>query len=81
MSKRRVIPAGEFKARCLKLMDEIGEEGGELIITKRGKPIAKLVPVDRPAEQESVFGSMRGSVTFHGDIIGPFHEDWEVDRD
>lgn len=81
MSKQRTIAAGEFKAQCLKLMEEVRDSGDELVITKRGKPVAKLVPLKYPADNESIFGCMKGTVTIHGDIVGPFHEDWEVDRD
>ena len=82
MLKQRMIPAGEFKAKCLKLMDEIGEEGGELVITKRGKAIAKLVPADAvqtgPNATDRLVGCLQDSVTFHGDVVGPFHEDWRL---
>ena len=43
-SQSRTIPAGEFKAKCLKLMDEINETGEQIVITKRGKPVSRLVP-------------------------------------
>ncbi len=78
MTQSRFVSATEFKARCLKLMDEINEQGGELIITKRGKPVAKLVPADRSTKKQPMFGFMKGSVTIHGDIIGPFHEEWDA---
>lgn len=42
----RTIPAGEFKARCLKLMDEVNETGVPIIITKRGRPVSRLVPAE-----------------------------------
>lgn len=42
--RQRTIGAGEFKAKCLQLMDEVNRQGIELIITKRGQPVAKLVP-------------------------------------
>ncbi len=45
MTAQKKIPAGEFKAKCLKLMDEVQQTGQEVIITKRGKPVARLVPV------------------------------------
>lgn len=77
MSKQRSIPAGEFKAKCLKLMDEVARDGGELVITKRGKAVAKLVPANQDDSKDSAFGCMAGTVKIHGDIIGPFHEDWE----
>jgi prevent-host-death family protein len=70
------IAAGQFKARCLKLMDEVQATGEEVIITKRGKPVAKLVPVvDDP---ESIFGCMRGTFEIVGDIISPIDVKWDA---
>ncbi|MCY4367938.1 MAG: type II toxin-antitoxin system Phd/YefM family antitoxin, partial [bacterium] len=46
-SHARTIPAGEFKAKCLKLMDEVNETGVPIIITKRGRPVSRLVPADQ----------------------------------
>lgn len=43
----RTMPAGEFKAKCLKLMDEVNETGTTIVITKRGRPVSRLVPVER----------------------------------
>ena len=75
-SERRV-PAGEFKATCLKLMEEVRQGGGPIVITKRGKPVAKLVPVEeRPHD---IFGRLRGTVTIHGDIIEPTGEVWDAE--
>jgi prevent-host-death family protein len=69
------IGAGEFKAHCLSLMDDVSTFGHSYIITKRGKPVAKLVPVDEgPARDTSGFGALRGTVTILGDIVGPFEE-------
>lgn len=73
------IPAGEFKARCLQLMDQVEETGREVIITKRGRPVAKLVPVPE-APARDVFGCMRGTVTVVGDIVAPLEERWEADQ-
>ncbi|HEX5108339.1 MAG TPA: type II toxin-antitoxin system prevent-host-death family antitoxin [Vicinamibacterales bacterium] len=75
----REISAGQFKARCLAIMDEVRERGGEYIITKRGVPVARLVPVRR--EQRTLLGSMRGTVKVLGDIIGPLDEPWEALED
>ena len=71
------IPAGEFKAKCLNLMDQVAEKGGEYIITKRGKPVAKLVPVN-PKPRLDVFGCMRGTIQIHGDIVSPLDVEWEA---
>jgi prevent-host-death family protein len=78
MTKPLEVPAGEFKARCLKLMDEVRATRREVVITKRGKPVAKLVPVEE--EIPTLFGRMKGTVTIHGDIIGPIPLDWHAER-
>lgn len=75
VEKHSTIAAGEFKARCLKLMDEVQERGVEFVITKYGKPVAKLVPVD--GEIPDSFGCMRGTVEYRADIVGPDHESWD----
>jgi prevent-host-death family protein len=69
------IAAGEFKAHCLSLMDEVNAFGRSYVITKRGKPVAKLVPVDAgPAGRASAYGALRGTVRILGDIVGPFED-------
>lgn len=70
----REVPAGEFKARCLAMMDEVRDSGGEYVITKRGAPVAKLVPVR--AERRPLLGSMKGTTRTLGDIVGPLDEPW-----
>lgn len=71
-------PAGEFKARCLKLMDEVRATRRPVVITKRGRPVAKLVPVEE--EMPSLYGRLKGTVTIHGDIISPIDVDWHAER-
>ncbi len=80
MTETLQIPAGEFKAKCLKLMDQVRDSGQEIVITKRGKPVAKLVPVGE-RKIPPLSGSMAGTVKIMGDIIGPFHEEWELRDD
>ena len=70
------IPAGEFKAKCLKLLDEVAEKRKPLVITKHGKPMAQLVPV--PAKRRDIVGSMKGWVTILGDIISPLDVEWDA---
>jgi prevent-host-death family protein len=70
----REVSAGEFKARCLALMDEVRDSGGEYVITKRGEPVAKLVPVRM--ERRPLLGSMKGTVRTLGDIVSPLDEPW-----
>ena len=60
-SQARTIPAGEFKAKCLKLMDEVNETGVPIIITKRGRPVSRLVPADQPnAGIRGLFPALEG---------------------
>jgi prevent-host-death family protein len=71
------MPAGQFKSRCLAVMDQVQQTGEPVLITKHGKPVAKLVPA--PATPEDIFGYMAGKVKVVGDIVGPITpiEDWE----
>jgi len=64
------IQATEFKAKCLELMDRVAERRTTYVITKRGKPVAKLVPVERKPD-EPLFGRLRGMAEEAGDIVGP----------
>ena len=68
------VSASKFKARCLALLDEVAEGGGELVVTKHGRPVAKVVPVDEDV-------SLRGSVTYNvGDeeLIAPIDVEWKA---
>lgn len=71
------IAAGDFKARCLKLLDDVAKTREPLVITKHGKALAKLVPM--PPEQ-ALFGALAGSVLKEDDLIAPVNNDWEVCR-
>jgi len=63
------IAAGTFKAQCLAIMDQVLESGEPVLITKHGRPVAKLVPAERPADD--IFGYMAGKVKIVGEIVGP----------
>jgi prevent-host-death family protein len=65
----KTMPAGEFKARCLRVMEEVKKYRTPVVITKKGRPVAKLVPPDAPATD--VFGCMSGSARIVGDIEAP----------
>ncbi len=68
----KTIQAGEFKAKCLAILDEVNKTGQTLVITKHGKPVAKVVPIEKPP-------SLKGSVIFEGDILSPVLDPWEWD--
>lgn len=71
------IGAGEFKIQCLRLIDRVADEGTEFVVTRYGRPVAKLVPYD--AAPPSVFGHVAGSVLRYGDLISPVGDAWEAD--
>jgi len=74
------MPAGEFKARCLSVMDDVNATGEPVLITKRGVPVAKIVPVS--SKKQDLFGFMAGRFEIVGDIESatlPL-EAWEVTR-
>jgi prevent-host-death family protein len=73
------ISASEFKANCLRLMDEVAKRRTPIVITKRGKPVAKLVAISE--EPIDIFGRMAGTIRICGDIVGPTGEIWEADAE
>ena len=69
------VNASTFKARCLGLLDQVAETGREIVVTKRGKPVARVVPVEAPP-------SLRGSVEFlvsDEELIAPLGETWNAE--
>lgn len=64
-TKTQTISATEFKAKCLKIFDHLGADG--IIVEKRGKPIAKVIPIKD--DDFEIFGSMKGSIKINGDIM------------
>lgn len=77
--KKMQVPAGQFKARCLQLMDDVQKSHEEMVITKFGKPVAKLVPIEKKP-QRSLFGFLGGEIVIAGDIVGPIGESWQADE-
>ena len=72
--KHRLVPAGVFKATCLALLDEVAQSGQVLVITKHGRPVAKLSPV-----VEVIPKPLLGSVILKGDLVAPIDVSWDVD--
>ena len=75
----RMIPAGQFKARCLSLIDQVSRTHQVIIITKRGKPVARLVPLEEQ-KPRSLYGFFAGHVVEEGDIVSPTGEAWTAER-
>ncbi len=70
----RTIKASEFKAKCLKLLDEVAESGEEIVITKNGRPVSRLLPYQE--KPRSTLGRDRDIIQIVGDIVGPMPEEW-----
>ncbi len=73
----KTISAAEFKAKCLKIMNDVNTYGEEVIITKHGRPVVKLVGVQEESSK-SIFGYMKNSVYIKDDIIKPIDEMWDL---
>jgi prevent-host-death family protein len=76
----KTLPAGEFKARCLTVMEEVRKNREPVLITKRGKPVAKLVPADKTRQE--LIGRLEGIVSINGDIESPIEsaDAWDSSR-
>lgn len=76
----RTIPAGQFKARCLRLMDEVRSTREPILITKKGRPVAKLVPAE--SQPEDIFGCLKDEIKIVGDIESPIvpWKEWDALR-
>ena len=74
------VTISEFKTKCLALVDRVKKSGQPLLITKRGKPIAQVVPPPEGDKPRSWLGCMRGTGSIVGDIVSPVTNasDWEV---
>jgi prevent-host-death family protein len=75
MSKKRVMPAATFKAECLAVLDRVAATGEVVVLTKRGRPVAEVVPVKARRPR-----SLKGGVKTHGDLVGPVLGAWDVVR-
>ena len=75
----RTITVAEFQARCLELLDEVAASGEEIVITKNGHPVSRLVPHREKAK--SWFGRDRDIILIHGDIGEPIDVEWEAESD
>jgi prevent-host-death family protein len=72
-AKPRQMPAGEFKAKCLSVLDQVQRTGKTVVVTKRGRPVAQLVPL---SSDDS--GSLLGSVVYEEDLLSPIDAEWDA---
>ena len=79
---KNIIPIGEFKTHCYKLLDESNKNHTKLTITKRGKVIAQVIPFDdSELKKTPFFGSMKDIASINGDIVAPIDTKWNVENE
>ena len=71
---KSTVSTSELKARCSKIIEDVARRRTPVLITKRGRPLAKIVPLD--GERESLFGFAKGCITVRGDIVAPLDVTW-----
>lgn len=76
----RALSVSEFKATCLAVMERVRRTGEPVLVTKRGEPLAEVVPASRPAGAKRRLGALAGSGHIVGDITSPVagERDWEA---
>lgn len=72
----KILPAAKFKAQCLSLLDEVDPEG--ILVTKRGKPVAKLIPIERGGS--ALLGLLKGKIQVKGDLLSTGIR-WDADAE
>jgi prevent-host-death family protein len=75
MKRERSVGAAEFKARCLALLDEVAQTRRPIVVRKRGRSVARVVPIDGEEPPD-----LRGSVLEEQDLLAPIDAGWEADR-
>src|SRR4029453_16173894 len=76
-SRQPQVSAAEFKATCLELMDRVRETGVEYVVTKHGKPVARLVPYTA-TERATLFGAMKGTVLGYDRPLDPIDGEYDI---
>ncbi len=72
----KTVPAGEFKTHCLALLNEVATTHEGLVVTRYGKPVARVIPYAQETVEKN---PLKGSIVFEGDLISPIEADWNVE--
>ena len=77
MASPTEVSASQFKAKCLQILDDVANHHTSVVVTKHGKPVARLVPIEH--QRQPLGGSWQGSVQVHGDLLNfDISLDWEA---
>ena len=74
------VPAATFKTTCLELLSRVRETGVDFVVTRHGKPVARVVPYDPAQGEGAVFGSMKGSLLRYDRPFDPVDGDYDIDK-
>lgn len=74
----REVPASELKNAWHEYLDRVDQGREEVVVTRYGRPVARLVPFEDAGDRAAIFGFLRGTVTVRADIVAPTGEDWEA---
>lgn len=81
MGIKQYIAAGEFKSKCLAVMEDVHDTGRSVIVTKRGVPVVVIIPYEEIGTAKKIFfGILKDTITINGDIISPIGEKWDADE-
>ena len=75
--KKKTLSVSEFKAKSLELFERVSKTGESYVITKRGKPIAQVIPLEAPSKKLRL-GALADLVIHIGDVESPIDEKWEA---
>jgi len=78
-SKPLEVSASDLKNSWHEYLERVSRARQEVVVTRYGRPVARLSPYEKPEEGGGIFGSLAGSVTVHADIIAPVGEVWDAD--
>lgn len=73
------VPASEVKKAWHHYVDRVAQAREVIVVTRYGRPVAKLSPMGEAETAHSLLGALAGTVTIHGDIVAPTGEAWEAD--
>jgi prevent-host-death family protein len=78
----KTINISSFKARCIALLKQVEKSRDPILITLRGKPVARVEPVEDSSQpKERILGAMKGTAVIHGDIVNTdFADEWEMNQ-
>lgn len=74
---KNTVSTSELKARCAEIVGRVARTRAPVILTKRGRPVARILPVEE-GEGADLFGCIKGSIVICGDIVAPLDVEWEA---